>query len=285
MAAKLRTILCAIVTVSSLQGCATFDPYGGYFGPDSDTFRGTPTLANAFDYGLRLQEFYFTSISELAATESAARIGLTGVVTATSFLGIRGGSEDLVTGLGLGGAGLYVLGNSISIAELQRIYATAADAIACVIDAYSPVRSAVENEPDFQRSLAVLISRTGQLDAALAGRSGDTSLPVVAARQTLSASIVAIGRGRRALHIMQTSAYHLFNSVQRVRSHVAQAIRGEIDDLEAFGNALASGIPTPFGTFQASVPEGISRRQPAEGQYNPGLRIWSCKNSMIKWLH
>ncbi len=141
VAAKIATIRSfALLLILGSSGCAIFDPHIFPNAPEipDGTFHGT--LPGAIDRASTLREQYFRAVRQHSIVRSSIGVSLIPLSASALYLGFASSANaELASGIGLGAAGLYGLGNYLESNPRQRAYLNGAQALTCAVVAMGPL--------------------------------------------------------------------------------------------------------------------------------------------------
>lgn len=227
----------ALLVALALTGCATMDPYRG---SENIAVATNPTMQGAVGYAVGLRGEYYSAMSESSILNRGTGIVLTAIAAAGAAIGISGGSTDVLTGLGVGGAGIFGISRLLHSKPRMQIYAEGARAITCTLAVFEPVRTldleALEREAEELAEEADALRTL--LDGVPAGPLQDLA-EVVAARAELRESDASLDVARS----FDTAAVRLIDSVDAVRGEVNKALIADEPDLNELVANLGQTIP------------------------------------------
>jgi hypothetical protein len=221
-ARALAVVLAAVV----LNGCA-FAIVNPYLRVDDKMVAKDPSLDNAVDYAIRAREQYYRGIAEYTLFNRSAGVALIGMAGAAAALGINGAGMASITHLGIAGGALFGTSRVLYSDRRLQVYAAGAQAITCSIGQFNTVRGAA---PTLTRSVDVLeermLSLAGAIGQVPSVMHGDPR--VQSALETLATAQETYGR---ASAILNMSGARLYDSVERTRAAVNQALLQDEPDL------------------------------------------------------
>jgi hypothetical protein len=291
--------LCAIAAcaaVIALSGCAAVNPYwkGTIKHPsvvkgNVDPYAGG--LGEAIDYAREWQKRYYKNAGQDAMVRSSAVLAIP-LGGAALFRASTGDADShSVVGLGIGGATLYGLANSLSSTPRQRIYMAGSITLSCAIDTMYPYAMDAAEHGSLKTSLGTLQTRLNSVSAkAAATRSAietaraDTANPpglpqINSAEGALTDATAAMGRAQKTLTDgylvsarVTTAGLRLTTAVDAIVARVGDQLAQTQVDLQSLAS-IVSGLGSTAATFRPTVP---SAKPPAavtlQGAGNAALR-------------
>ncbi len=233
-----------------LASCmAVVDPY---VEPKDDLFRETKSLTNAVKYAEDTRGVYYQAIREHTGFNRAVGSTLIGSTAAALVLGITNGSSDAITGLGVGGAGLYSLRNWLHGRPKLLAYQAGIDALTCTLTVFGPVRAIDSTGFDRDLDMKMTTLRNAlpdlktKLDIAKKKR-GDESPDVVRAGIIFSNAEAALEKGGTVKTLRKRAAVTLYDAVHLIRSKVTKALTESEPDVASLVATLSKTIPIQAG--------------------------------------
>tara|TARA_R110002110_G_scaffold9526_16_gene46811 strand:+ start:478 stop:2736 length:2259 start_codon:yes stop_codon:yes gene_type:complete len=163
--------LTSCIAVLALTGCSLVNPHLDFSKhrtplQKEGTAEFAGRLPEAVDYANNVRDDYYEAVGTQSKLRAGLSLSLIPMSAAALYLGITStgrASRDVITGLGLGGAGLFALGSFLENRPRQLIYLKGAQAITCTVAAmtpflvreteYSAFTKALDEEPALRQAL------------------------------------------------------------------------------------------------------------------------------------
>lgn len=235
-----------------------------------------PSLSEAVAYAEITRQKYRQRIDDQMVIENATVLSLIPASALALFYGITGSSNDVILGLGIGGASAYAGSRYLTSKLQQHVYAAGAVALGCAVDGVAGLRAAHRHLPELQllvegastlngeseeaptslrqdvHSLEVAIAsyrtRAGQTEPATDVSNTQELLTGLAALKTGAA---ALKQGQGGILILETAGSALWLKVSSIQSDVDREIINARPDLGAFVAGLSKGLFSTAGQLTA----------------------------------
>jgi hypothetical protein len=243
---SIATTVSCIVALACFTGCAVINPY---VSADDTAVAAKPSLANAVAYAEDTRNTYECAVSEYTWMNRTVGVTLIGAAAAAAAVGITGGSTDVITGLGVGGAALFGIDRLLYREARLRAYTEGAKAIGCTLTAFAPLRTVELNDPNdpdnnLDTLLAQLLIDLGTLESALkSAPQAAHSFEFIEGTRILQAGKDTLGRGRTAQSALAVAGIRLYESVEGIRSEVNKALLSSEPDVQELVQGLSQFIP------------------------------------------
>ena len=273
---RILTALCCIALLAFVQGCAVINPY---VSADDSAVAAQPTLANAVAYAEATRNEYECAVSEYTWMNRTVGVTLIGAAAAAAAVGISGGSTDVVTGLAVGGAGLFGIDRLLYREPRLRAYLEGSRAIGCTLAAFGPLRVADQNE--LEPLLTTLARQLDVLETALNAAPADIagSFDVVRGRLVLIAGKETLARGRAAQRAIAGAGIRLYESVEGIRSEVNKALLSSEPDVQELVQGLGQFIPANAALI---APPRAAAPAPTAAPTGTAARAFEAERSLIR---
>ncbi len=216
-----RPLTFSVVAVSALAlaGCSVVNPYRD---GDNSAYEESVSLTSAVAYAESTRERYYYNVKEQTFINKATGVALVGAAAAAAFFGIQGNHSTLVTGLGVGGAGLFGVNSLLYSYPRLGVYVAGAKAVSCAISLYAPFGSYFRN--DFEASVTELEDQVVLVRQLVVQTSDPTGTNKFFANQVLSDADKTLQNSVKIEVRLGSAGVQLYETVQVIHANVSQEI-------------------------------------------------------------
>lgn len=261
-----RLIATSLVVAMTVSSCSIVNPYVRV---DDSKLKSGVTLQQAVTYAIDTRDEYYCAISEHTLFNRTIGIVVVGAAAAALAIGVTGGSTDVITGLGTGGAGLFGMHQVLYSANRPKIYVEGAKAIGCTLAAFVGVRAADTSklEPALDTLAAQVMDLSSDLQKFPPGFS-DVEGQVPRARKVLEVGRTTLARGREANALIRSAGVRLYDAVEGIRAQVNTALLSNEPDVAQLVSGLSKTIPA----YAQSITGSEFAVPPTQGTGHADLR-------------
>lgn len=239
-----RPVILSVIAITSLSlsGCSVWNPYRD---GNNEAYKNSVSLASAVAYAESTRERYYDNVREQTFINKTTGVALIGAAAAAAFFGIQGGHSNIVTGLGVGGAGLFGVNSLLYSYPRLGVYVAGAKAITCAISLYAPFgtffrdKSAISVEDLKKQSLIV---RRLTVEVQMPGNDNLLFVKDILKRtESTLQNVVKIDTQ------LNTAGVQLYETVQIIHANVSQQLLVNEPNLEEVIKDLGKDLQTNAG--------------------------------------
>ncbi len=251
------------ISVMGLPACSVVDPYRD---GDNTAYQESISLASAVEYAESTRERYYYNVQEQTFINKATGVALVGAAAAAAFFGIQGNHATIVTGLGVGGAGLFGVNSLLYSYPRLGVYVAGAKAISCGISLYAPFGTYFRN--DFAESVAKLREQMVLVRQLSVETYDPSGVNRVFALSVLKDTESTLKNTAKIDAQLSTAGVQLYETVQIIHANVSQEILKHEPNLEEVIKDLGTNLQADVSniTGQSNVKnteDGINSRAPS----------------------
>ena len=247
-------LIVAIGASLAISACSIANPYR--YGDDT-SYRKGALLAGAVAFAEDTREKYYDAITEQTLMNRGVGVLLIGAASAAAFLGLQGGNTKIITGLGVGGAGLFAVNSILYSQPRLGVYVAGAKAISCTLGSFASARAF--DSAGFEEAYLEFRDQYAKVKGLLADSPGGNPDIIDNARAEVEASTATLINADKVRADLNTTGVRLFENVQAIHANVTTALIATEPDLVSLVATLGTTIPA-----NASLLTGPKLKKPED---------------------